>query len=63
MYNKKTRIAAYALTLLPILEGLLLFRKPGAGVGGTPTMVLWMPVVMALALWLCFAMTDKIVFD
>lgn len=63
MYNKKNRILCYALTLLPALVGLFLLRKPSAGGYGIPTGVLWMSVVMALALWLCFFMTDKLEKD
>lgn len=54
MYNKKTKLFCYLLTLLPLPLGLLLGRG-----GRIPGMVLGTPVLMALALWFCMYLTEK----
>ena len=54
MYNKKTKLFCYLLTLLPLPVGLLLGRG-----GQIPGAALGTPVLMALTLWFCMYLTEK----
>ncbi len=54
MYNKKTKLFCYLLTLLPLGLGLLLGRG-----GRIPGAVLGTPVLLALTLWFCMYITEK----
>ena len=59
MYRKRTRVWCYALTLLPSLIGLMLWKTHPSGQTAFPAAMLLSPVFMALVLGFCLYMTDR----
>lgn len=63
MYRKQTRAWCYAITLLPTLIGLVLWKTLPSGQTAFPAAMLLSPVIMALTLAFCLYMTDKLEGD